>query len=235
VNLLLFGPRDRCGDGQVRITGRRLQHLHEVLTASAGDTLRVGEINGLCGSGRILDIDKDQALLAVELDLAPPPKLPLCLVLALPRPKMLRRIIRTAAELGIGELHLINSYRVEKSYWQTPALQEQTLRAYLLQGLEQARDTVLPELHCHRRFKPFVEDTLPGLVSGRLPLLAHPGDHKPCPRALTQPTLMVIGPEGGFIPYEVDKLQEAGCTAVTLGQRILRVETALTAVVGRLF
>lgn len=235
MNLLLFGPRDRCGEDQIRITGPRLQHMQEVLDVSTGDTLRVGEINGLCGDGRILSINANQALLAVELDVAPPAKLPLCLVLALPRPKMLRRIIRTVAELGIGELHLINSYRVEKSYWQTPALQERTLQSYFLQGLAQARDTVLPELHCHRRFKPFVEDSLPELAAGRLALLAHPGDHAPCPRALAQPTLLAIGPEGGFIPYEVEKLQQAGCSAVTLGPRILRVETALTALVGRLF
>ncbi len=171
----------------------------------------------------------------MTLDTAPPPKLPLRLVLALPRPKMLRRILRTVAELGVAELHLIHSFRVEKSYWQTPALRPETLRGYLLQGLEQSRDTVLPALQCHRRFKPFVEDVLPGLASGRRALLAHPGDYPPCPRGLQQDTLLVIGPEGGFIPYEVEHLAAAGCEAVSLGPRILRVENALSALLGRLF
>jgi RsmE family RNA methyltransferase len=152
---------------------------------------------------------------------------------------MLRRIIRSVAELGVAELHLIHSYRVEKSYWQTPALQEASLHNYLLQGLEQARDTVLPRVHAHRRFKPFVEDTLPGLAQGGRALLAHPGDYPACPRAEQQPalpqTLLVIGPEGGFIPYEVEKLEAAGCQTVSLGPRILRVENALTTLLGRLF
>jgi RsmE family RNA methyltransferase len=235
LNLLLFTAADRLGGGRIRITDQRLRHLLQVLDAQVGDELRVGELGGLTGSGRVLEIDAAQAVLAVELDSAPPPKLPLSLVLALPRPKMLRRIVRTVAELGVAELHLIHSYRVEKSYWQTPALQPETLHGYLLQGLEQSRDTVLPQLLCHRRFKPFVEDVLPGMARSRRALLAHPGDYPPCPRDLQRETLLVIGPEGGFIPYEVQKLEAAGCAAVSLGPRILRVENALSTLLGRLF
>lgn len=235
MNLLLFTAKDRHGERQIRVSDYRLQHLRQVLGAKVGDELRVGELDGAAGSGRILEIGEEQAILAVDLGQNPPPKLPLRLVLALPRPKMLRRIIRTVAELGIGELHLIHSLRVEKSYWQTPALQTDTLRKYLVQGLQQSRDTVLPQVSCHRRFKPFVEDILPGLVGGRRALLAHPGDFQPCPRDLQRETLLVIGPEGGFIPYEVEKLMTAGCEPVSLGPRILRVENALTAALGRLF
>jgi RsmE family RNA methyltransferase len=187
------------------------------------------------GSGLILELSDERAVLAITLNLPPPTKLPLSLVIALPRPKMLRRILRNVAEFGAAELHLINSYRVEKSYWQTPVLQTETIREYLLQGLEQSRDTVLPQVHCHQRFKPFVEDRLPTMIEGRCALLAHPGDYPPCPRGVRGETLVMIGPEGGFIPYEVEKLQEAGCQTVSLGPRILRVENALTSLLGRLF
>ena len=235
VNLLLISAADYCDAGQVRITDRRLQHLRQVLGASVGDELRVGEIDGLIGTGVVRELDDKRAILAVALDQPAPDKLPLRLVLALPRPKMLRRILRTAAELGVAELHLINSYRVEKSYWQTPALAPPTVREYLLQGLEQARDTRVPEVLCHPRFRPFAEDTLPGLARDHTALLAQPGAYPTCPRDSRESTLLVIGPEGGFIPYEVEKLQAAGCRAVSLGPRILRVETALTALLGRLF
>lgn len=235
MNLLLFTAADRLDEQRIRIADHRLQHLLQVLGAQPGDQLRVGELDGLTGTGEILEINPAQAVLAVELATPPPPKLPLRLVLALPRPKMLRRIIRSVAELGVAELHLVHSFRVEKSYWQTPALQPQSLRGYLLQGLEQSRDTVLPVLACHRRFKPFVEDVLPGLAGGRRALLAHPGDYPPCPRGPQQETLLVVGPEGGFIPYEVEKLEAAGCQAVSLGPRILRVENALSTLLGRLF
>ena len=235
MNLLLFSESDRTDDGLLTISDRRLHHLLEIHGKDSGDQIRVGEINGALGTAQIICIDEEKALLKPLLDQRPPEKLPLCLVVALPRPKMLRRILRAVAEFGLAELHLINSYRVEKSFWQTPVLQQQTMREYLLQGLEQSRDTVLPKVTCHPRFKPFVEDHLPGLATGRRALVAHPGEYPACPRGLAEPALLVIGPEGGFIPYEVEKLQDAGCETVSLGPRILRVENAVTALLGRLF
>jgi RsmE family RNA methyltransferase len=235
LNLLLFSAEDRLAADRIVVRDSRLTHLRQVACVAIGDVLRVGEIDGLMGEGRILGIDHESAILSVSVLHAPPPKLPLCLVLALPRPKMLRRILRSCAEFGVPELHLVNSYRVEKSYWNSPLLVPTAMREYLLQGLEQSRDTVLPSVHCHFRFKPFVEDTLPRMTAGKCALLAHPGVYPSCPRGVSGEILLVIGPEGGFIPYEVEKLQAAGCQAVSLGPRILRVENAVTGLLARLF
>ncbi|KZX59432.1 16S rRNA (uracil(1498)-N(3))-methyltransferase [Halioglobus sp. HI00S01] len=234
MNLLLFSRSELGSDGLLSVDDGRLQHLLEVHGKEVGDTVRIGEINGRMGHGKVLSINTEVAVLEPTLDQLPPAKLPLILVLALPRPKMLRRILRAVAEFGVAELHLINSLRVEKSFWQTPVLDPDTIREYLLQGLEQSRDTVLPPVSCHRRFKPFVEDLLPDLVRGRQSLLAHPGNYPPCPRSIDSGTLLVVGPEGGFIPYEVAKLEAAGCKTVSLGPRILRVENAVTSLLGRL-
>ena len=234
MNLLLFSQQDRIDNNKIRIADFRLQHLREVLSAETGDTLRIGEINGLMGSAELLEQSADEAVLAVNLDQRPPPKIPLTLLLALPRPKMLRRILRTVAEMGVPELHLLNSSRVEKSYWQTPVLDEQVVEDYFLQGLMQSRDTVLPTLHLHQRFKPFVEDELQALIGDHRALVAHPGDYPPCPIGDDIPTLLAIGPEGGFIPYEVEKLQQAGCDPISLGPRILRVENAVSTLIARL-
>ena len=234
MNLLLFSQHDRRDNDTIEVGGRRLQHLREIIGASEGDAIRVGEIDGGTGLGHLVSIDKQRAILRVNLDGNPPPKLPVTLVLALPRPKMLRRILRTAAETGIRDLHLVNSYRVEKSYWQTPVLTPETVRDYLLQGLEQARDTRLPTVSLHKGFKPFVEDELPGLVADRRALLAQPGDYPLAPSDSNVDTVLVIGPEGGFIHYEVEKLIRAGCSPVSLGNRILRVETAIPVLLGRM-
>ncbi|MFV0276276.1 MAG: 16S rRNA (uracil(1498)-N(3))-methyltransferase, partial [Parahaliea sp.] len=210
MNLLLFTEQDRSGSDQIRIKGRRLQHLLKVHRARVGDSLRVGELGGLMGAGRIASLDSDShsATITFQLDSPPPEKLPVILLVALPRPKMLRRILRSVAEFGVPELILCNSFRVEKSYWQSPVLAEHTLRDYFLQGLEQARDTILPRLSLERRFKPFVEDRLPTLLAGRRGLLAHPSPGAPAaPTTTATPLLLAVGPEGGFIPYEVDLLQ----------------------------
>ncbi|MAD00066.1 16S rRNA (uracil(1498)-N(3))-methyltransferase [Pseudomonas abyssi] len=235
MNLLLLEDSDFIDPQHVRLTGRRLTHMQDIQHVSSGDSLRVGRINGLMGQGQVLELDRDHALLAVELNETPPAKLPLTLLLAMPRPKMFRRILQHCATLGVPEIILLNSVRVEKSFWQTPFLQPEVIRENLLLGLEQARDTVLPTVRIEKRFKPFVEDQLPAIINDQLALVAHPGDYPACPRGIDQPLTLAIGPEGGWIPYEVDKLIEAGMQPVQLGERILRVETAVTALLARLF
>nr|WP_218572819.1 16S rRNA (uracil(1498)-N(3))-methyltransferase [Pseudomonas sp. R-28-1W-6] len=233
--MLLLEDADFVAADRVVLAGRRLKHLQEVHRAAVGDSLRVGRLGGLMGSGTLLELSEQHATLQLSLDLPPPAKLPLTLLLALPRPKMLKRVLQTVSAMGVPRLILLNSYRVEKSFWQTPFLEPEALREQLILGLEQARDTVLPEVIIEKRFKPFVEDQLPGIAAGSLGLVGHPGDFPACPRAVEQPVTLAIGPEGGWIPYEVDKLREAGLQPVQLGERILRVETAVPALLARLF
>jgi RsmE family RNA methyltransferase len=235
MNLLLLNPEDCPEPGLARLSGRRLQHVQEVHRAAVGESLRVGLLGGGMGSGLITTLSPDLLELQFTLAEAPPAKLPLTLVLALPRPKMLKRILQTVAAMGVARLVLLHSYRVEKSFWSTPWLEPAALHEQLLLGLEQARDTVLPEVLIERRFKPFVEDRLPGLSAGSLRLLAHPVAVSACPVALQEPATLVIGPEGGFIPYEVELLAAQGFAAVHLGPRILRVENAVPALLARLY
>ncbi|MNE27592.1 16S ribosomal RNA methyltransferase RsmE [compost metagenome] len=209
--------------------------MQEVHRCAVGDSLRVGQLGGLMGRAEVLRLEGHEAELQVSLDQPPPAKLPLTLVLALPRPKMLRRVLQTVSAMGVAKLVLVNSYRVEKSFWQTPFLEPEALREQLVLGLEQARDTVLPEVIIEKRFKPFVEDRLPTIVAGTLGLVGHPGNYPACPRGLDEPVTLAIGPEGGWIPYEVDLLAKAGLAPVQLGERILRVETAVPALLARLF
>ncbi|PJI48300.1 MAG: 16S rRNA (uracil(1498)-N(3))-methyltransferase [Pseudomonas sp.] len=235
MNLLLLDDADFVAADRVILRDRRLIHMQEVHRAESGDRMRVGRLGGLMGEGHLLRLEANEAELQVNFEQPPPAKLPLTLLLALPRPKMLRRVLQTVAAMGVPRLVLLNSYRVEKSFWQTPFLDPEAVREQLVLGLEQARDTVLPEVIIEKRFKPFVEDRLPALAAGSLGLIGHPGPWPECPRALSEPVTLAIGPEGGWIPYEVDKLREAGLNPVQLGERILRVETAVTALLARLF
>nr|WP_246881946.1 16S rRNA (uracil(1498)-N(3))-methyltransferase [Pseudomonas chlororaphis] len=233
--MLLLEEADFIAADRVILRDRRLTHMQEVHRAAVGDSLRVGRIGGLMGSAELLRLEPGEAELQVSLDQPPPTKLPLTLVLALPRPKMLRRVLQTVAAMGVPRLVLVNSYRVEKSFWQTPFLEPEAIREQLILGLEQARDSVLPEVVIEKRFKPFVEDRLPALVEGTLGLVGHPGQYPACPRGLDEPVTLAIGPEGGWIPYEIDLLGKSGLQPVQLGERILRVETAVTALLARLF
>lgn len=235
MNLLLLEDHDFVTADHAVLQGRRLQHLLSVQRVEAGDRLRAGRIGGQMGEARILRLEADRAELEVQLHQCAPAKLPITLLLALPRPKMLKRVLQTVSAMGVPRLILLNSYRVEKSFWQTPFLQPEAIREQLLLGLEQARDTVLPEVSIEKRFKPFVEDHLPALTEGTLGLIGHPGDYPPCPRDVAEQVTLAIGPEGGWIPYEVELLHKAGLQPVQLGERILRVENAVPALLARLF
>jgi len=235
VNLLLLEEADFIAADRVVLRDRRLKHMQEVHRSVVGDSLRVARVGGLLGSAELLRLEPREAELCVSFDREPPAKLPLTLILALPRPKMLRRVFQTVATMGVPRVILINSYRVEKSFWQTPFLEPAAIREQLILGLEQARDSVLPEIVIEKRFKPFVEDRLPAISEGTLGLVGHPGPFPACPRAVEQPVTLAIGPEGGWIPYEVDLLRDSGLNPVQLGERILRVETAVTALLARLF
>jgi len=232
---VLLLPGDLVAPGLARLAGRRLEHVREVHRAKIGDDLAVGLLDGAMGRGRVLRLEDGVLEMDLTLDQAPPPKLPLTLVLAVPRPKVLNRVVAAAASLGAARIVLLNAWKVEKAYWASPKMQPENLRGQLLLGLEQAKDTVLPELRLARLFRPFVEDELPGLLAGGTGLLAHPGAGGTAPKALAAPITLAIGPEGGWIDAEVRSLLDAGLQPLDLGPRILRTETALAALVGRLF
>jgi len=214
---------------------RRLQHILNIQGAKAGDTFKAGLLNGNLGSVTITQIAAGELRLDCDFNQKPPAPLPLTLILGLPRPKMLRRIFQTLATLGAKNIYLVNSFRVEKSYWQTPFLQPEAIRQQLLLGLEQGCDTLMPQVHLAKRFKPFVEDELPAISVGTRALVAHPYTPNSCPTGLREDTTLAVGPEGGFIPYEIELLNNTGFQAVSLGSRIMRVETAIPYLISRLF
>ncbi len=234
MNLLLLS-NNQISDNRATVTGRQLEHLLRVQRLTLGDSVRTGLINGLMGQGLITHLDSQSAELELSLCDAPPEPLPITLLMAMPRPKMLRRSLQTISAMGVKKLYLINSSRVEKSFWQTAFLEPEALQEQLILGLEQAQDTRLPEIHIRKLFKPFVEDELGDIVLGSRSLVAQPNADRPCPINSQEPITLAIGPEGGFIPYEVEKLNQVGFESVHLGPRILRVENAVPALISRLY
>jgi len=236
LNLVLLFENDFLpGSTTAKLTGRRFKHVKNVHKAEPGISLKVGIANGKTGEGHIISMDRDSLLIDVTVNNDPPPPLPLNLVIALPRPKVLNRVIGAAASMGVKNIWLINAYKVEKSYWQSPRLSPENLIEQSILGLEQAKDTVLPNIVLEKRFKPFVEDNLPEIIKGTMPIVADPSGSEPCPCDTKTPVTLAIGPEGGFIPYEIEMLKLCNFLTVHLGRRILRVETAIPAVIYRIF
>lgn len=230
MNLILLFDEDFVTESRVRLTGRRLEHVTRVHRAAVGDELVIGLVGGRIGRGVVTALG-DVLEMDVILDRDPPPPLPLTLILAVPRPKVLNRVVAGATSLGVKRIVLVNAWRVEKSYWRSPRMSPENLHHQCILGLEQARDTILPRIEQQRFFRPFIEEST---FEGRK-LVAHPIAASECPRAVAEHVTLAIGPEGGFIVPEVESLQRAGFEPVTIGERILRVETAVAALIARLF
>lgn len=227
MNMILLAPQDVMSNILVIDELRHLLHIQTHLQVSVGDFLKVGIRNGARYLTQIVEMTPTSIQVEIVKEDLIPAKQPVILILALPRPKVLRRLIMDSVTLGVEKIILIHSYRVDKSYWQSPFLTQ--LDDYITLGLEQAGDTIFPEVIQYRRFKPFVEDVLSQYK--RPVFVAHPyADSHLSIR--NEPCYIVIGPEGGFIPYEIDLFIKNGCQVIHLGNRILRTETAIPYLLG---
>ncbi|AEF53665.1 16S rRNA (uracil(1498)-N(3))-methyltransferase [Marinomonas posidonica] len=237
MNLILIEPSLSLSEGRYALTERQQSHINHVIKATSGDILRVGLLGGNLGEGvfQTASADLPAHIHSLQLTQTPPKALPIVLVMALPRPNMLKRTLHNITAMGVKELYLIHSAKVEKSYWQSPVLQPESIHQTLLEGLEQAKDTIIPNYTMVPRFRPFVEDQLPDILRGKLGLLAHPYQAKACPIDLQEPCVLALGPEGGWNEFEVTKWLEAGMSSVHLGDRILKVETVVPVLLSRLY
>lgn len=229
MNLLLLRPEELAPDGTARVTGRRLSHAREVLRAAAGDVLRVGVLGGKIGAAEVVALSESELVVRASLSEPPPPRPGVSLLMAMPRPKALRKVLPAVASLGVDRVVLVNAARVEKSYFDSNVLA--SVEELVVLGLEQARDTILPEVLVRERFRPFVEDELESIFSGETKLLAHPAADRSAP-PIEGPAVIAIGPEGGWVPFEIELLQAHGFTPFTLGPRALRVEVAVPYALG---
>jgi 16S rRNA (uracil1498-N3)-methyltransferase len=233
VNLILLEPYEVDDAGTARLTGARAAHITTVLKAQVGQPLRIGQLDGPLGTGMVTSIDGAAVCLACQLEPDPPPRPRVDLLLALPRPKVLRRLWSQLAALGVGRIILTNAARVERHYFDSHILDAGTYAPLLIEGLQQARDTWLPRVSIHRRFKVLIEDDLDGLCPDGARLVAHPGDGQSIGQALNRPgshrVLLAVGPEGGWVEFERDLLVRRGFQPVELGPRPLRSDTATIA------
>ena len=236
MNIILLQTQDFLSNSNIAIIrDYRLTHILKVLHPSIGQSLKVGLIGGDCGHGIVESIDSQVIKLKVFLNESAPSRHQFDIVLALPRPKMLRRILRTIAEYGVKNLHLINSARVEKSYWQSPLLKPKKIYESLVTGMERSKDTLITNVQLHPRYRPFVEDELPKLCGSRDCWITDIGADKSAVELniALKPAIIMIGPEGGFVPFEIELATSKIAWPIHLGKRILSVDTAVTTVLAQ--
>lgn len=236
MNLILLHPPDFRGPGKAILADERAQHIRQTLKAAVGKTLRIGLLNGPLGTGMVQAIDGDQVSLQCHWDDTHPPQPQIDVLLAMPRPKVMKRLWAQLAALGVGNIVLVKAEKVERFYFDTHVLQPEFYTARLIEGLQQAGCTHLPQVLLRPRFKPFIEDELNLLFPDHKKILADPAAQKPMAEGgcKTGRMLLAIGPEGGWTNYEKEKLQEYGFDLFGMGPRILRTDTACVALIALL-
>lgn len=241
MNLILLGPEDLRDDGTAEIDGRRARHVRTVLRAAVGDELRIGLIGGRRGYGRVLSLREGET---IELeprwlnDEEPVPSIDL--ILAMPRPKALARVLQTSACMGVRRIDIVNAWRVDKSYLSTPQLDSETVRHNLLLGCEQGGTTWVPDVAIHHLLMPFMRGALCERVSAgqSLRVIAHPRNARPLEQVVrpgdARPVVAAVGPERGWIDRELSSFGELGFHPVQLDSRVLRCEIAVAAMLAQL-
>jgi RsmE family RNA methyltransferase len=227
MNRILVAP-DELQGGRVVLADRRAVHIREVLRSRVGDRLAVGVMDGAVGEGEIVAVGSRDVVIECRLERVPPAP-SVDLILALPRPKVMRRLWAPLASLGVGRITVVNAAKVEASYFATHWLLPEHRRPLLIEGLEQSGDTHLPSVEIERRFRPFVEDRLPERYAGWSRLLLHPDACLRLIEVALPPggrAVIAIGPEGGWSAYERERFAACGFDAVRLGPRVLRTDTA---------
>lgn len=240
MNLILLQSSEIDADRRCRLTGRRAQHIRKVLKAQVGQSLRIGLLNGPLGSGVVEQVEGHAVSLLCRFEDVPPPVPRIDLLLAMPRPKVMKRLWAQLAALGVGRIVLLRADKVERYYFDSHVLEPAFCNELLIEGLQQARCTRLPEVMVRPLFKPFVEDELDTLFAGSLKLLADPAGTRYLGEVLSSEAsvdriLLAIGPEGGWVPYELQLLGSHGFQMIGMGSRILRTDTAAIALIATIY
>ena len=218
---------------QIVVVGSRAQHVNQVLKATVGQRIRVGIVRQSIGTAEVMELSDSRLVLgSLQMQaLDTPPRVRL--IVALPRPKALRRLLQTAASFGVAHIHLVNAWRVEKSYWSSPAIASAALEQELWLGCEQGRHAWVPTITTHRFLVPFLSELGEGPERR---LLAHPGGESwlGADDGAATTCLVAVGPEGGWIEDELASFASAGFSRFTLSESILRSEIAIAATLAQL-
>ena len=225
---LLVVPEEFAA-AELTITGERYRHLFRARRVEAGARVRLVDGFGHARWAEVGAVDRRQArLVGGEPAPANEPARALRLLVPLPRPERAAWLVEKASEIGVASIHFLHSERAPRQAGQGTLAR---LRRVSAAAVEQCHRALVPEI---TGVHEWVE--LPVLLSeSGTRWLLDPQATTAIPRATdTASAALLVGPEGGFAPAELERASELGCSALRLGPTILRVETAALVGAARL-
>jgi 16S rRNA (uracil1498-N3)-methyltransferase len=238
MNLIILTEKDRIDETQFRISGERFIHITNILKSEIGNIVEVGLLNGPTGSAKIIVVNNSEIILKIiQLNEIVEHSNQIDIICALPRPQTLKKVLSICATMGVTNLFLIRSEKVEKSYFHSPLLKEENYTKFLIEGLSQGKHTTSPKVSVHNLFKKFFQEDFSKTNNYQLKLLAHPNTDVNLSHfevSQTDKIVLAIGPEGGWNDFEIDFMIQNGFDKFVLSKNILRVESAVTAALAQI-
>ena len=226
-----FVSKDKISEGKIFIDGADAHHIARSLRMAEGDEAYVCDGEG--GEYRVtLSRIRDEECVAdivEQIDSGAEPKCQITLFMAYPKGDKLETVIQKAVELGACRIVPFESSRCIKRPKAEKA-EKQTARLARIaeEAAKQCGRAIIPEVAQPVTYKQMLAEATEHALS----LFCYENEEGrsikdaihalPCPKSIS----IIVGSEGGFSVEEVDSAIQAGCTIVSLGNRILRCETA---------
>ncbi len=245
MNSLIILPEE-CVDASCAVlSGARAGYAYETHGLRAGQRVKAALLGGLRGEALARESGPDRVVLELSLSIPAREPRPVDLIVGVSRPQTIKKCVQAAVMLGVRSLHFVRSEKGDKSYLQSTALLEDNLREESMRALEQVWDSRPPAIVVHRSFRYFCENKIaPLLAAGDVAtIVAHPGGERLATVCQASNggasgrhlgAVVAIGPERGWSEAEIAQFQTIGFRSVDLGERVLRVEIAITFLLGQL-
>jgi 16S rRNA (uracil1498-N3)-methyltransferase len=213
------------------LTGDEARHISQVLRVKPGETITVFDGCGRRAAAEVLTVSRDHVSLQIGDSLTPPPPMPaITLAQAIPKGKNMDLIVQKAVELGVAAIQPLVT---KNTVVQPGEGKSDKWRRNALEACKQCGQDTLPHIADPLPFERWLASSagvppaaghlrlIASLAPGAKPLreilCAHPG---------TAEATLLVGPEGDFTPEETTAALDAGFIPVSLGEIVLRVETA---------
>lgn len=237
MNIIILSEKDQIEKDIYEVRDDRFMHIRNILRSTGGDIIEIGLLDRYRGTAKVIEINDDKVKLAIvgsSKVIHTSPQIDI--ICALPRPQTLKKVLNICATMGVSNLYLIRSEKVEKSYFHSPLLLEENYNKFLIEGLSQGKRIDLPSVSIHNKFKVFFENDFNEISNNSFCLLAHPDSDNYLTKIemdKTKNVIIAIGPEGGWNDFEINLMEEKGFIKYKLSESILRVENAVTAALSQ--
>lgn len=246
VNIVLFEEGELASP--LPLCDHRVKHIQKILKKGVGDSFDAGIVNGAAGTAEIRSVSPQGMEFRFEASGDGKPLHPVTMIIGFPRPIQLKRLLRDIASLGVSQVHLCGTELGEKSYLKATLSQPEELTAMLKDGSIQAKSTHVPQVFVHQDVAScldFVAGNTCIHVAGNPRIYVALDNIEPtaslqgflsskfsADEVKRAGVVAAIGSERGWTDNERQLFRKKGFTLCSMGERVLRTETAATTAVA---